>query len=219
MVACSGTSTPTTISAGTPIPAGIVPDWKPIAGSINDIPVVYVPAGCFMMGSTDEEVDEVYEMCQALSLRYLGEDRCDRGFFEVEQPLHEVCLSSFWIGQTEVTNAQYAQCVKADECSPPSDQEFFGDPDYADHPVVFVDWGQARKYAEWVGGDLPTEAQWAYAARGPMRWTYPWGNAFDGSRLNFCDVNCPEFPNEEWDDGFEYTSPSHKSKKGGKALE
>ncbi|MBN1200346.1 MAG: formylglycine-generating enzyme family protein [Anaerolineae bacterium] len=141
-----------TTATPTPIPAGSSnADWEPIVSEINGLPMVYVPAGCFMMGSDE------------------GED--------IERPVHEVCLSEFWIGQTEVTNAQYKACVDDDgACTPPGDRTYYDDPAYADHPVVFVNWEQAGAFAAWAGGSLPTEAQWEYAARGPESWTYPWGN-------------------------------------------
>jgi formylglycine-generating enzyme len=46
------------------------------------------------------------------------------------------------------------------------------------HPINCVDWKQARTFAQWVGGDLPTDAQWEYASRSAGKdWEYPWGNA------------------------------------------
>jgi formylglycine-generating enzyme required for sulfatase activity len=42
---------------------------------------------------------------------------------------------------------------------------------------VSITWLQAMAYAEWMGGSLPTYAQWAYAARGPEGVIYPWGSA------------------------------------------
>jgi iron(II)-dependent oxidoreductase len=152
----------------TPIPAGGEVAWTPITKGLDGAIFVFVPAGCFMMGSDDANA------------------------YDDEQPVHEVCLSAYWIGQTEVTNAQYKACVDADVCAPPAETDVRGtrcpdweDASLADHPVVCVDWDQADAYARWVGGDLPTEAQWEYAARGPAGNTYPWGNDFEGARLNF----------------------------------
>jgi formylglycine-generating enzyme required for sulfatase activity len=94
-----------------------------------------------------------------------------------EKPEHEVCLSAFWIGQMEVTNAQYAQCVEDDGCDlPMMNVSHYSNPAYANYPVVAVTWQEALDFAQWFGGSLPTEAQWEYAARGPMSHTYPWGD-------------------------------------------
>jgi formylglycine-generating enzyme required for sulfatase activity len=123
---------------------------------------VYVPAGRFTMGSNE------------------GQSK--------ERPVHEVYLDSYWIGQTEVTNAQYAACVSADACTEPSNSRW-DNPNYADRPVVDVDWFQANEYAQWVGGVLPTEAQWEKACRGTEAFTYPWGNDNPTSRLLNYDYN------------------------------
>jgi formylglycine-generating enzyme required for sulfatase activity len=134
--------------------------------------MVYVPAGEFWMGSDDDDPD--------------ADDD--------EKPMHKVFVDAFWIDQTEVTNAQYKKCVDAGACSPPSSSEsyarksYYGNSDYDDYPVISVSWPQAQEYAAWVGGRLPTEAEWEYAARGPDGDIYPWGNdSPNDSLLNYDD--------------------------------
>jgi formylglycine-generating enzyme required for sulfatase activity/predicted Ser/Thr protein kinase len=118
--------------------------------------MVYVPGGTFKMGSDNGESDQ--------------------------KPVHSVTLDAFWIDRTEVTNAQYAKCVAAKQCAEPSEKtsntraSYYGNPDFANYPVIYVSWDDANKYCGWAGGQLPTEAQWEYAARGPQSYTYPWGN-------------------------------------------
>jgi serine/threonine-protein kinase len=132
----------------------------------------------------------------------------ERSAKEFEVPVHQVCVSSFWIGQTEVTNAQYRQCVDAGACEPPSDRTYFDDPEFDDYPAVFVNWTQANAFAQWAGGILPTDAQWEYAARGPENWLYSWGNEREGTRLNFCDNSCEnETKDHTFDDGYAQLAP------------
>ena len=125
-------------------------DFQPVIDEINGVPMAYVPAGCFRMGPDS-----------------LG----------VEPDGTEICLDAFWISQTEVTQAQYQQCVAAGACDPLDDRTYYGKPEYSNYPVILLEWEQAQQYAAWFGGQLPTQAQWEYAARGPEGWRYPWGNA------------------------------------------
>ena len=67
--------------------------------------------------------------------------------------------------------------------------QFRPKPGMDSHPVGQVTWYGASAYCRWAGARLPTEAEWEYAARGRQGRTFPWGDTFDGSRLNYCDVN------------------------------
>jgi formylglycine-generating enzyme required for sulfatase activity len=103
-----------------------------------------------------------------------------------------VTLDGYWMQQTPVTNRMYEQCVKAGACASPRQElggPVFGNPLFASHPVVGVNWEQAQSYCTWIQGNLPTEAQWEKAARGANGNLYPWGDARPScSLLNF--ANC-----------------------------
>ena len=233
-----------TIVTQTPIPAPtrtpsleptIDPSVPPLSAALGDawlrpadqMLMVYVPAGEFEMGSSDNDVDYALGLCN----EYHGD--CSRDWFEDEQPAHMVELNAFWIDQTEVTVAQFRAFAQATGHSTTAEQErqawvwVEGEGDWQqvegadwqhpqgpasraeeDHPVVQVSWDDAAAYCEWSGARLPTEAEWEYAARGPEGYVYPWGNTFDSERVNYCDANCPTGWNDPGtDDGYAYTAP------------
>jgi iron(II)-dependent oxidoreductase len=98
---------------------------------------------------------------------------------EDELPQHWVKIESLYVSKNEITVRQYAQCVKMGVCSLPQQGGNcnWGISKRQNHPVNCVTWNQARIYAHWVGGDLPSEAQWEYIARNRgYNHAYPWGS-------------------------------------------
>jgi formylglycine-generating enzyme required for sulfatase activity len=90
-----------------------------------------------------------------------------------------VALPAFFIDDTEVSNADFAEFCRANQCPAPAGP--------ADLPVVNVTVAQARAYAQWKGKRLPTALEWERAARGIDGNRFPWGDAEDPSRANVRD--------------------------------
>jgi formylglycine-generating enzyme required for sulfatase activity len=138
---------------GTP-PAAPTPTLPPIPEGM-----VFIPGGAFKMGSETGQADE--------------------------KPEHDVTLEAFLIDKYEVTNARYQACVDAGACVPPRSRSsftrgaYFGNPDFANYPVVFVNWEQADAFCAWEGKRLPTEAEWEFVASGGDDRIFPWGNDWD----------------------------------------
>jgi formylglycine-generating enzyme required for sulfatase activity len=154
---------PTPTATPTPVrPPAVAEAGQVWVNPIDGAEMVYVPAGEFVMGS-------------------------DRS--KTEQPVHTVYLDAFWIDRTEVTNAGYRKCVEVGTCSQPRDTGWYNDPNRAEHPVVWVDWYQAKTYCEWAGKRLPTEAEWEKAARGTDGRTFPWGEGIDCDHAHYS--GCP----------------------------
>ncbi|HUH98834.1 MAG TPA: SUMF1/EgtB/PvdO family nonheme iron enzyme [Anaerolineales bacterium] len=135
--------------------------------------IILVPAGNFIMGSYNGNVDE--------------------------KPVHTVYLNAFYIDKYAVTNALYRSCVDANACAFPkfensySRPTYYGDPRYDQYPVIGVTWAMAKAYCEWRGARLLTEAEWEKAARGTDGRIYPWGNSIDQSAANYNPNDDPNY--------------------------
>jgi serine/threonine-protein kinase len=141
--------------------------WRePVTGMI----FVWIPPGCFLMGATKEA----------------GAPGFDPEACEEEAPPHEVVLSQgIWLGEHPVTNAAYGLFRAAVGATEPLhwQQSRFGMPNQA---VVGISFEDAVAFCAWLTErvglqqghffDLPTEAEWEHAARGPDGRRYPWGN-------------------------------------------
>jgi formylglycine-generating enzyme required for sulfatase activity len=151
---------------------------------------VEVPAGPFLMGSSDAD---------ALAEAW-------------EKPQHELELPTYWIGKTEVTNAQFRPFVEGDGYRNAEywteagwqwrEQENITSPRYWDdatwngdqQPVVGISWYESVAYARWLSAQtgrdyrLPTEAEWEKAARGPEGLIWPWGNEWQAGLANSAEA-------------------------------
>jgi len=123
---------------------------------IDTTEMVYIPAGEFQMGCSD----------------------------------YTVYLDAFSIDKYEVTNAQYARCVEVGACASPAYSYSFTRPlyynnsTYANYPVIYVSWYDARNYCDWAGKHLPSEREWVKAARGSGDTRpYPWGDQLPSCAL------------------------------------
>jgi eukaryotic-like serine/threonine-protein kinase len=150
--------------------------------------MLYVPGGSFRMGFEEGGRDE--------------------------RPLRMVQVDPFYIDETEVTVGQYAKCVEAGGCRAPraSSENYYDNPEYVDYPVIFVNWYDAEAFCEWRGARLPSEAEWEKAAGydpvETIKYRLPWGDTFDGNRLNFCDANCTHSKRDpNYNDGYRYAAP------------
>ena len=134
---------------------------------ISGIRWLWVPGGRFQLGDASSPHDD-------------------------EKPAHWVRVSPFWLGETPVTNRQYGIFLRRTGHPEPGlwrDRRFSGE----DQPVVGVSWQDAVAFCEWLAGELsdlevnlPSEAQWEFAARGEDGRTYTWGGeAPDKTRACF----------------------------------
>jgi len=134
---------------------------QPLVEPLTGTRFLWIPGGRFQMGSKS---------------------------LENTKPVHEVRVSSFWLAETPVTHRQYEIFLRQTGNAEPA---LWRDPRFSapDQPLVGVSWNEARVFCQWLARasglaiDLPTEAQWEYAARGRESREYPWGDEDPKSSL------------------------------------
>jgi formylglycine-generating enzyme required for sulfatase activity len=182
---------PTAASGATQavLPATLAPTTLPLPALVPEL--VEVPSGPFLMGSRDADSLAASD----------------------EKPQHTLNLPTYWIGKTEVTNAQFRPFVEGDGYT---NQAYWTEAGWEwrqantitrpakwdrrsirssdNYPVVGVSWYEAVAYSRWLSAHtgrefrLPTEAEWEKAARGVDGWIWPWGNTWAASRVNSDEV-------------------------------
>jgi gamma-glutamyl hercynylcysteine S-oxide synthase len=131
---------------------------------IADNPLILVPGGSFIFGRDEANANE--------------------------RPRRELASPPFEMNETQITNAQYESFVQATGHRPPY---YAGHPvlGLADHPVVGVNWYDARDFCAHYALTLPSEREFERAARGRNGAPYPWGDAPAGpSQIGRHTDNC-----------------------------
>ena len=183
-----GEASSTVPTAAPSVSLSALPTWVP--------ELVEVPTGPFLMGSTDQQIADA-----------IGQG-ANSDWIVNEKPQDTLILPTYWIGKTEVTNAQFRLFAEGDgytnrdywdEASWQWREEnkifqprCWGEPNFNrdTQPVVCITWYEALAYTRWLSTKtgmkfhLPSEAEWEKAARSTDGRFYPWGNTWEDSRAN-----------------------------------
>jgi formylglycine-generating enzyme required for sulfatase activity len=114
----------------------------------------------------------------------LGSTPADPGHASDETPARRVEVAAFYLARTETTLAQWRAA---------GGERGRGEGD--DHPIGEVSWEQVRAWCDANGLELPTEAQWEYAASGPDDRVFPWGDEANDIAVNALGSNV----GDRWD--------------------
>ena len=147
--------------------------------------MVYIPAGEFISGTTDDEKQE-------LSSNY----DVHPSWFQGEPPQSLKTTGAFYVDRYEVTNAQFKAYLDATG-SKMRPLIWPGDwPDgFGSLPLCGVSYDMALAYAEWAGKRLPTSLEREKAARGIDGRRYPWGDEWDPEACDHANPGeVPDFP-------------------------
>jgi formylglycine-generating enzyme required for sulfatase activity len=153
----------------------------------RELELVKIGGGSFLMGSSPDEVDRCVEDWGDRLVERSYTKPMFRTWISKECPQHEVVLDAFALGKYPVTNGLFGEFVDATGHPPP---ESLRGESRADHPVWGVSFDDVQAFLAWLRDGtgrayrLPSEAEWEYAARGPTRQQYPFGEVFDPRLCN-----------------------------------
>jgi len=197
-----------------------------------------------IVGPTQQSAKDGIMMVNVAAGEFLmGAYAAERRAVDWEKPLHVVYVDSYWIDQTEVSNAMFAAFVEDTGYITDAEKDGWSKVWTAEgrqemqgatwnhpqgpgssldgvenHPVMHVSWNDATTYCAWAGRRLPTEAEWEKAARGIDGRFYPWGNEFNSSIVNLDDEKIIDEDMIECDaagcDGYALTAPVGSFEKG-----
>lgn len=159
----------------------------------SGIALVLIPAGEFQMGSPAGEADRLGNERQHRRIIskpfYLGEIEVTVGQFrrfvraanyqtDAERGIEESGNTKGAFAATPDGDRRWTESAKWQNPFPNLKEYVASD----DHPAVHVSWNDARRFVEHYGLQLPTEAQWEYAARAGSRTRFFWGDAESGGK-------------------------------------
>jgi len=156
--------------------------------NVDQPDMIHIPAGATEIGLSSKAVDQVLAQYGGLGLK--------RAWIEKECPAHTVRLEAFNIARYPVTNFEYRVfLLDTKHAELPSSWTFRRYPlERANHPVYTVSTASAVAYAHWLATRtgrrfrLPSEAEWEWAAAGPQRREFPWGNYYNVELANTAET-------------------------------
>jgi len=163
-----------------------------IAIDSSGVEMVYIPAVTFTVGI---DKDRLLEVCK----REANLKRCVEIIEEDTGATYtySVDLPGFWMDRYEVTNQQFEALCRASfytfayPCDDPLDEKHPELNENPQQPRVGISWARAVIFCSSRLARLPTEAEWEYAASGPEKLIFPWGNTFNSDDLHPSDAIYP----------------------------